>query len=96
MSEYFTDDKGIGREFHLGSLLTFALPTIIMMVFTSLYVIVDGIFVARFVNSNALAAVNIISPAFALAMAISIMLASGNHNHNYYRLSNLGFGPPVF
>lgn len=77
MSEYFTDDKGIGREFHLGSLLTFALPTIIMMVFTSLYVIVDGIFVARFVNSNALAAVNIISPAFALAMAISIMLASG-------------------
>lgn len=77
MSEYITEKKGIGKEFHLSSLLAFALPTMVMMVFTSLYVIVDGIFVARFVSSNALAAVNIIAPAFALAMAISIMLGSG-------------------
>ncbi|MDO4541348.1 MAG: MATE family efflux transporter [Bacillota bacterium] len=78
MSKYPTENKGIGREFKLGSLLAFALPTMIMMVFTSLYVIVDGIFVARFVSSNALAAINIMAPAFSLAMAISIMLAAGS------------------
>lgn len=78
MSDYLTAKKGIGREFHLGSLLRFALPTMIMMVFTALYVIVDGIFVARFVNSNALAAINIVAPVFSLAMAVSIMLASGS------------------
>lgn len=37
----------ISREFHFGSLLRFALPTVIMMIFMSMYTIVDGIFVSR-------------------------------------------------
>ena len=49
----------INQNFTTRSLLKFALPSIIMMVFMSCYTIVDGIFVSRFVGSNALSAVNI-------------------------------------
>lgn len=70
-------DRGIGREFQFWSLLRFAFPTMMMMVFTSLYVIVDGIFVSRFVSSDALASVNIVAPSFSLCMAAALMLSSG-------------------
>ena len=52
----------INQNFTTRSLLKFALPSIIMMVFMSCYTIVDGIFVSRFVGSNALSAVNIVYP----------------------------------
>ena len=44
----------LSKKFTFGSLLVFALPTTIMMVFMSLYTIVDGMFVSRFVSTNAL------------------------------------------
>ena len=51
--------NSISQEFKLFSLLRFALPSMIMMVFMSLYTIVDGIFVSRLVGSEALSAINI-------------------------------------
>jgi putative MATE family efflux protein len=56
----------------------FVTPSIIMLLFISLYSIVDGIFVANFVGSDALAAINIIFPIAGLAMGTAIMLASGS------------------
>lgn len=38
----FSMDNKLAREFHTGSLIRFALPNIVMMVFMSLYTIVDG------------------------------------------------------
>ena len=67
----------IAREFHFFSLLKFALPTMIMMVFMSLYTIVDGIFVSRFVGTNALSATNIVYPAINLVIGLAVMLATG-------------------
>lgn len=49
----------------------------IMMVFLSLYSIVDGIFIARFVGTMALSALNMVMPLVSFAMAIGIMVASG-------------------
>ncbi|MEG0875060.1 MAG: MATE family efflux transporter [Clostridiales bacterium] len=77
MKDSSIQSNSIGKEFTFWSLLRFAFPSTLMMMVNSLYVIVDGIFVARFVGSDALAAVNIVAPAFALFMAIGIMLASG-------------------
>lgn len=54
--------NSISRDFKLFSLLRFALPSMIMMVFMSLYTIVDGIFVSRLVGSEALSAINIVFP----------------------------------
>ena len=49
----------------------------IMMIFMSLYTVVDGIFVSRLVGSDALSAVNIVWPVLSVSNALGIMLASG-------------------
>lgn len=46
----------------MSKLIRFTLPTIFMMIFTSLYTIVDGIFVSNFAGKTAFAAVNFIFP----------------------------------
>ncbi|MGI6154056.1 MAG: MATE family efflux transporter [Christensenellaceae bacterium] len=70
--------NALAKEFRFGSLLKFALPTIIMMLFLSLYTMVDGIFVSRFISTTALSAVNIVYPAINVVMAVGIMLATGS------------------
>lgn len=67
----------INQEITPGGLLKFAAPSIVMMVFMSLYTIVDGIFVSRFLGSNALSSVNIVYPVINVAIAISTMLGTG-------------------
>lgn len=69
--------NSIAKEFKLFSLLRFALPTMVMMVFMSLYTIVDGIFISRLLGTDALSASNIVYPAISLIIAIGIMLATG-------------------
>ena len=67
----------INQHFSPWSLLKFAFPSIIMMMFMSLYTIVDGIFVSRFVGSNALSSLNIAFPAASVVIAVGTMLATG-------------------
>ena len=54
LSEHFTYKK----------LIRFTIPTIIMMIFTSIYGVVDGLFVSNVVGSNAFASVNLIIPEY--------------------------------
>ena len=44
----------LSDHFSYGKLIKFTLPTIIMMIFTSIYGVVDGVFVSNFVGSDAL------------------------------------------
>ncbi len=67
----------LSAKVKFSSLMKFTLPTIIMMIFMSIYIMVDGIFVARFVNTDALSAVNITYPALSLVVALGIMIATG-------------------
>ena len=67
----------INQNITPAGLLKFAAPSIVMMVFMSLYTIVDGIFVSRFVGSNALSSVNIVYPVINVAIALSTMLGTG-------------------
>ena len=69
--------NSIAKDFRFFSLLRFAFPTMIMIVFMSLYTIVDGIFVSRLVGTDALSSVNIVYPAISLLIAIGVMLATG-------------------
>ncbi len=69
--------KSIGQNFKFLSLLRFALPSMVMMVFMSLYTIIDGVFISRLVGSDALSASNIIYPAASILIAVGIMLATG-------------------
>lgn len=70
--------KGLETNFNRLSLLKFVMPTVFMMVFMSLYTIIDGIFVSRFVGGQALAALNIVMPVPSIVWAISIMFATGS------------------
>lgn len=57
--------------------IKFILPSVLSMVFLSLYTIVDGIFVAKYSGPIALAGMNIVLPIFNLAGGLGIMAASG-------------------
>lgn len=70
-------DNVLARKFGFARIVKFTMPTIIMMVFMSLYTMVDGVFVSRFVGTTALSAVNIVYPAINIVIAIAIMLATG-------------------
>ena len=68
--------NSLNQNFKTLSLLKFALPSMIMMVFMSLYTIIDGIFVSRLVGESALSAVNIVWPVICILIAIAVMLAT--------------------
>ncbi|MGL5329868.1 MAG: MATE family efflux transporter [Peptostreptococcaceae bacterium] len=70
--------NSISKSFSFSSLIKFTMPSIVMLVFMSLYTIVDGIFVSRFVNTDALSAVNIMYPFINVVIAVGVMLASGS------------------
>ena len=70
-------NNALAREFHTVSLIKFALPNIGMMIFLSLYTIVDGMFISRLVGTTALSAINMSFPLNSLQMAIGIMLGTG-------------------
>lgn len=52
-------------------------PTLLSMVFASLFTVADGIFVGQGVGSNALAAINIVSPLFLVTTGIALMFGVG-------------------
>ena len=69
----------INQHFTPWALLKFAFPSIIMMIFMSLYTIVDGIFISRFLGSNALSSLNIVFPVINVVIAIATMLGTGGN-----------------
>lgn len=73
----YEQDNLLAQRFNLFTLLKFAFPTIFMMIFMGLYTIVDTIFVSRFINTNALSAINIVCPIINLIVGIGTMLATG-------------------
>lgn len=80
---------GISKKFNSASLLKFVLPSMLMMVVTSLYTMTGSIYVGNFVNQNAMAAINIVAPLFGVVIATSVMFATGS---NAIIAKNLGEG----
>lgn len=72
-----TGKNPLARNFNALSLIRFAFPSMTMMVFMGLYTVVDTIFVARFVGTNALSAINIVCPMINLIVGLGTMLAAG-------------------
>ena len=67
----------LGEHFTYGKLLRFAMPSVIMMVFTSIYGVVDGLFISNFVGKTAFAAVNLIMPVPIALGAVGFMVGAG-------------------
>ena len=67
----------LSDHFHYGRLFRFTLPSIVMMIFTSIYSIVDGFFVSNFVGKSPFAAVNFVMPLLMILGAVGFMFGAG-------------------
>ena len=67
----------LSDHFNYRRLLRFTFPSIIMMIFTSIYGVVDGIFVSNFVGKTPFAAINLIMPFLMIFGAIGFMIGTG-------------------
>lgn len=67
----------LSDHFTYGRLLKFTLPSIAMMVFTSIYGVVDGFFVSNFVGKTPFAAVNFIYPFLMILGSLGFMFGTG-------------------
>lgn len=67
----------LSDHFNYKRLLKFVFPSIIMMVFTSIYGVVDGLFVSNIVGKAAFAAINLIMPVDMIFGGIGFMLGTG-------------------
>ncbi|MBR3949462.1 MAG: MATE family efflux transporter [Oscillospiraceae bacterium] len=67
----------LSDHFTYGRLLRFAMPSVVMMVFTSIYGVVDGIFVSNFAGKTAFAAINLIMPYLMVFGTLGFMIGTG-------------------
>ncbi len=67
----------LSDHFDYKKLLQFTLPSIVMMIFTSIYGVVDGFFVSNFVGKTPFAAVNFIMPFLMILGAAGFMFGTG-------------------
>lgn len=67
----------LSEHFTYAKLLRFTLPSIVMMIFTSIYSVVDGMFVSNFVGKTPFAAVNLIWPVLMLLGSLGFMVGTG-------------------
>ena len=68
----------LSDHFTYGRLLRFVMPSILTLFFTTIYSIVDGIFVSNFVGKTAFAAVNFVMPILMLIASVGVMLGAGD------------------
>ena len=67
----------LSDHFTYGKLLCFTLPSMVMMVFTSIYGVVDGLFVSNFVGKTAFASVNLVMPFVMILGGMGFMIGTG-------------------
>ncbi|MBQ8794894.1 MAG: MATE family efflux transporter [Clostridia bacterium] len=67
----------LSDHFSYSKLIRFTLPSIAMMIFTSIYGVVDGFFVSNFVGKTPFAAVNIIYPFLMILGSVGFMFGTG-------------------
>ena len=67
----------LSDHFTYGRLLRFVMPSIVMMVFTSIYGVVDGFFVSNFTGKTAFASINLIMPFIMVLGGMGFMIGTG-------------------
>ena len=67
----------LSDRFHYKKLLRFTFPSIVVLVFTSIYGVVDGLFVSNFAGKTSFAAVNFIIPFLMILGGLGFMFGTG-------------------
>ncbi len=67
----------LSDHFTYGKLIRFTVPTVLMMLFTSVYEVVDGFFVSNFAGKTAFAAINLVTPALMIIGTVGFIFGAG-------------------
>lgn len=67
----------LSDHFTYGKLIKYTLPSVAMMIFTSIYLVVDGFFVSNFAGKTPFAAVNLIMPILMILGTVGFMFGTG-------------------
>ena len=67
----------LSDHFTFSRLVRFVLPSVVMMIFTSIYSVIDGVFVSNFVGKTAFAAVNLVMPVIMSLASVGFMAGTG-------------------
>jgi len=67
----------LSDHFSYGRLLRFIIPSVGMMIFTSIYMVVDGFFVSNFAGKTPFAAVNLIMPLITIFATVGFIFGTG-------------------
>lgn len=67
----------LSDHFDYKKLLRFVMPSIIMMIFTSVYGVIDGFFVSNFAGKTSFAAINLIMPVLMILGTLGFMIGAG-------------------
>ncbi len=77
-SQESANSSELGFKISFFNVIKFTIPSILTMLTMSLYMTVDGIFVSRFINTDALSAINIVYPLINLVFSVAIMFSAGS------------------
>lgn len=77
LEKIMKDKIQLSDHFSYGRLIRFTLPSIGMMIFTSIYGVVDGFFVSNFAGKTPFAAVNLIMPFLMIMATVGFMFGTG-------------------
>jgi len=71
----------LSDHFTYGKLIRFTLPSMAMMIFTSIYSVVDGGFVSNYASKTSFAAVNLIFPLLMILSTVGFMFGTGGSGY---------------
>ncbi len=66
------------KEMSYKEYVKYLIPSILTMIFLSFYTTIDGFFVSKYANSDALAGINIVIPITCVIFGVAVMLATGS------------------
>ena len=67
----------LSDHFTYRRLLRFVFPSVIMMIFTSIYGVIDGLFISNFVGKTSFAAINLVMPFILVLGGFGFMIGTG-------------------
>lgn len=67
----------LSDHFTYGKLIRFTIPSIAMMIFTSIYGVIDGFFISNFAGKTPFSAINLIMPFLMIAATVGLMFGTG-------------------
>lgn len=79
MQKHNREPIKLSDHFTYRKLIRFVIPSVCMMIFTSIYSVVDGFFVSNFVGKTPFAAVNLIMPLLMIFGAVGFMMGAGGN-----------------